>query len=79
MIGVTVSKFWRPNVSHVIAATDEKGSFTRTLKVLMAILNGSWVLKIDCKLATAFYIANCYSFNLLNIFFFFPFLILSHY
>lgn len=49
MIGVPVSKFWKPNVTHVIAATDAKGSCTRTLKVLMAILNGNWVLKIDCK------------------------------
>ncbi|KAL9431163.1 hypothetical protein AB3S75_026369 [Citrus x aurantiifolia] len=47
MIGVPVSKFWKPNVTHVIAATDAKGSCTRTLKVLMAILNGNWVLKID--------------------------------
>lgn len=48
--GVTVSRLWNPNVTHMIAATDEKGACTRTLKVLMAILNGRWVLKIDCKL-----------------------------
>ncbi|XP_020539249.1 BRCA1-associated RING domain protein 1 isoform X2 [Jatropha curcas] len=47
MIGVPVTKFWRPNVTHVIAATDTKGACTRTLKVLMAILNGRWVLTID--------------------------------
>ncbi|WCJ38265.1 breast cancer associated RING 1 [Euphorbia peplus] len=47
MIGVPVTKFWRPNVTHVIASTDEKGACTRTLKVLMAILNGRWVLTID--------------------------------
>ncbi|KAI9181257.1 hypothetical protein LWI28_013011 [Acer negundo] len=47
MIGASVSKFWRPDVTHVIAATDAKGACTRTLKVLMAIVNGSWVLKID--------------------------------
>ncbi|KAJ0053488.1 hypothetical protein Pint_01684 [Pistacia integerrima] len=47
MVGVTVSKFWRPDVTHVIAATDEKGACTRTLKVLMAIVNGCWVLKIN--------------------------------
>ncbi|KAF5726998.1 protein BREAST CANCER SUSCEPTIBILITY 1 [Tripterygium wilfordii] len=47
MIGVTVSKFWRPDVSHVIAATDKTGACTRTLKVLMAICNGRWVLSID--------------------------------
>lgn len=48
LIGATVSKFWSPDVTHVIAATDEKGACTRTLKVLMAILNGRWVLKVDC-------------------------------
>ncbi|EEF35848.1 brca1 associated ring domain, putative [Ricinus communis] len=47
MIGVPVTKFWQPNVTHVIAATDTKGACTRTLKVLMAILNGRWVLTID--------------------------------
>ncbi|XP_065876679.1 BRCA1-associated RING domain protein 1 [Euphorbia lathyris] len=47
MIGVPVTKFWRPTVTHVIAATDEKGACIRTLKVLMAILNGRWVLTID--------------------------------
>ncbi|KAG4169380.1 hypothetical protein ERO13_A12G075500v2 [Gossypium hirsutum] len=40
MISVTVSKFWRPDVAHVTASTDENGACTRTLKVLMAILNG---------------------------------------
>uniref|UniRef100_A0A251JLN8 RING-type E3 ubiquitin transferase BRCA1 n=1 Tax=Manihot esculenta TaxID=3983 RepID=A0A251JLN8_MANES len=47
MIGVPVTKFWKQNVTHVIAATDTKGACTRTLKVLMAILNGRWVLTID--------------------------------
>ncbi|XP_022758493.1 BRCA1-associated RING domain protein 1-like isoform X2 [Durio zibethinus] len=46
-IGVTVSKFWKPDVTHVIASTDENGACTRTLKVLMAISNGKWVLKIN--------------------------------
>ncbi|PPS19097.1 hypothetical protein GOBAR_AA01477 [Gossypium barbadense] len=45
MISVTVSKFWRPDVAHVIASTDENGACTRTLKVLMAISNGKWVNK----------------------------------
>lgn len=48
--GATVSKFWRPNVTHVIASTDEKGACTRTLKVLMAMLNGRWILTMDCKI-----------------------------
>ncbi|XVF81030.1 hypothetical protein PTKIN_Ptkin15bG0123700 [Pterospermum kingtungense] len=46
-IGITVSKFWKPEVTHVIASTDENGACTRTLKVLMAISNGKWVLKMD--------------------------------
>ncbi|XP_010264933.1 PREDICTED: BRCA1-associated RING domain protein 1 [Nelumbo nucifera] len=45
--GATVSKIWIPNVTHVIAATDEIGACSRTLKVLMAILNGRWILNID--------------------------------
>jgi BRCA1-associated RING domain protein 1 len=50
MCGATVTKYWNPNVTHVIAATDAQGACARTLKVLMAILNGRWVLNIDCKL-----------------------------
>ncbi|GFY99548.1 breast cancer associated RING 1 [Actinidia rufa] len=45
--GATVSKFWKPNVTHVIAATDAKGACSRTLKVLKAILKGRWVLKTE--------------------------------
>ncbi|CAA0833402.1 BRCA1-associated RING domain protein 1 [Striga hermonthica] len=45
--GATVFKFWNPNVTHVIAATDENGACSRTLKVLMGILNGRWILTID--------------------------------
>lgn len=48
--GATMYKFWNPNVTHVIAATDSNGACSRTLKVLMAILNGKWVLSMDCKL-----------------------------
>lgn len=47
MCGATVSKLWEPNVTHVIAATDKKGACTRTLKVLMGILNGKWILTMD--------------------------------
>ncbi|KAL9285068.1 hypothetical protein ACSQ67_024598 [Phaseolus vulgaris] len=46
-IGATVTKFWTSNVTHVIASTDANGACSRTLKVLMAILNGRWVLKLD--------------------------------
>ncbi|KAI3799174.1 hypothetical protein L1987_34464 [Smallanthus sonchifolius] len=45
--GAVVSKFWRNDVTHVIAATDSNGACTRTLKVLMAILNGKWVLAME--------------------------------
>ncbi|KAL9228247.1 hypothetical protein vseg_003849 [Gypsophila vaccaria] len=47
MIGATVTKNWTPEVTHVIAATDANGACSRTLKVLMAILKGRWVLKTD--------------------------------
>jgi BRCA1-associated RING domain protein 1 len=36
-------------VTHVIANTDERGACARTLKVLMAILAGKWVLNVNCK------------------------------
>ncbi|BBH10156.1 hypothetical protein Prudu_022858, partial [Prunus dulcis] len=47
MNGGTVSKIWRPEVTHVIAAVDEDGAYVRTLKTCMAILAGRWILKID--------------------------------
>ncbi|KAL8055254.1 hypothetical protein ABFX02_04G045000 [Erythranthe guttata] len=47
LCGATVFKFWNPKVTHVIAATDSNGACSRTLKVLMAILNGRWILTID--------------------------------
>ncbi|WJX84402.1 non-specific serine/threonine protein kinase [Trifolium repens] len=46
-VGATVTKCWTSNVTHVIAATDANGACSRTLKVLRAILNGQWILKID--------------------------------
>ncbi|XP_027349873.1 BRCA1-associated RING domain protein 1 isoform X2 [Abrus precatorius] len=46
-VGAVVTKFWSSNVTHVIAATDANGACSRTLKVLMAILHGRWVLKMD--------------------------------
>jgi len=49
MCGATVTKDWNPNVTHVIAATDASGACSRTLKVLMAILKGIWILKTECK------------------------------
>jgi BRCA1-associated RING domain protein 1 len=47
--GITVINSWRPNVTHVIANMDERGACTRTLKVLLAILAGKWVLSVNCK------------------------------
>ncbi|KMT05903.1 hypothetical protein BVRB_7g165610 [Beta vulgaris subsp. vulgaris] len=47
LCGATVTKAWNPNVTHVIAATDANGACSRTLKVLMAILSGRWILKTD--------------------------------
>ncbi|KAG8082659.1 hypothetical protein GUJ93_ZPchr0014g47449 [Zizania palustris] len=45
--GITVTNNWRSNVTHVIANIDERGACARTLKVLMAILTGKWVLNVD--------------------------------
>lgn len=45
--GVTITNTWRSNVTHVVANTDEKGACGRTLKVLLAILAGKWVVNIN--------------------------------
>lgn len=47
LCGATVTKAWNSDVTHVIAATDANGACSRTLKVLMAILSGRWILNID--------------------------------
>ncbi|CAA6655321.1 unnamed protein product [Spirodela intermedia] len=47
LTGAVLSKDWRPSVTHVIASTDPFGACSRTLKFLMAILSGKWVLTID--------------------------------
>ncbi|XP_061343469.1 BRCA1-associated RING domain protein 1 [Gastrolobium bilobum] len=46
-VGATVTKSWTSDVTHVIAATDANGACCRTLKVLMGILNGRWIVKMD--------------------------------
>ncbi|XP_010522562.1 PREDICTED: BRCA1-associated RING domain protein 1 isoform X2 [Tarenaya hassleriana] len=46
-LGATISRFWNTSVTHVIASTDENGACTRTLKVLMGILHGKWILNAD--------------------------------
>ncbi|CAD6263097.1 unnamed protein product [Miscanthus lutarioriparius] len=45
--GITVINTWSSDVTHVIANTDERGACARTLKVLMAILAGKWVLNVN--------------------------------
>ncbi|XP_057983911.1 uncharacterized protein LOC131168474 isoform X2 [Malania oleifera] len=45
--GLKVLKKWNSSVTHVIASTDENGACRRTLKILMAILEGKWILSIE--------------------------------
>ncbi|CAN6240120.1 unnamed protein product [Urochloa humidicola] len=45
--GIAVTNNWSSSVTHVIANTDERGACARTLKVLMAILSGKWVLNVN--------------------------------
>ncbi|CAJ1962132.1 unnamed protein product [Sphenostylis stenocarpa] len=47
MSKVAVLKNWDSTVTHVIASTDENGACRRTLKVLLGILEGKWILKVD--------------------------------
>ncbi|KAL2930676.1 Protein BREAST CANCER SUSCEPTIBILITY 1-like protein [Bienertia sinuspersici] len=44
--GAVVSGSWNPSVTHVIASTNENGACKRTLKILMGILEGKWILSI---------------------------------
>ncbi|KAJ4824240.1 hypothetical protein Tsubulata_018061 [Turnera subulata] len=45
--GITVLKNWDLSVTHVIASTDGNGSCRRTLKILMGILEGKWILNVE--------------------------------
>ncbi|KAF6145542.1 hypothetical protein GIB67_037575 [Kingdonia uniflora] len=45
--GATVTETWNIKATHVIAGINEMGACKRTFKVLMAILNGRWILTID--------------------------------
>ncbi|CAN7132517.1 unnamed protein product [Brassica rapa subsp. narinosa] len=45
--GVTVSRKWERRVTHVIASINENGACKRTLKFMMGILEGKWILSID--------------------------------
>ncbi|KAL3522731.1 hypothetical protein ACH5RR_015565 [Cinchona calisaya] len=44
---VTVLKDWDRSVTHVVASTDENGACKRTLKFLMGVLEGKWIVNID--------------------------------
>ncbi|CAK8543630.1 unnamed protein product [Lathyrus sativus] len=69
-VGATVTKCWTLNVTHVIAATDANGACSRTMKVLRAILNGQWILKVDwiraCMDETILVNEECYEIDLDN-------------
>ncbi|XP_051125585.1 protein BREAST CANCER SUSCEPTIBILITY 1 homolog [Andrographis paniculata] len=45
--GVTIIKNWDTSVTHVIASTDENGACRRTLKFLMGVLEGKWILNVQ--------------------------------
>ncbi|KAK9055985.1 hypothetical protein SSX86_027072 [Deinandra increscens subsp. villosa] len=45
--GVTVLKNWDSRVTHVIASVDENGACRRTLKYLIGIIEGKWILNIE--------------------------------
>ncbi|KAJ6840182.1 protein BREAST CANCER SUSCEPTIBILITY 1-like protein [Iris pallida] len=47
LTNVSISKTWSPAVTHVIASTDANGACKRTLKFLMGILDGKWILSIE--------------------------------
>ncbi|KAJ4980719.1 hypothetical protein NE237_031556 [Protea cynaroides] len=47
LAGLSVAKTWCSSITHVIASTDENGACRRTLKFLMGVLEGKWILKID--------------------------------
>ncbi|CAL1402976.1 unnamed protein product [Linum trigynum] len=45
--GAKILKKWDPSVTHVIASLDENRACKRTVKTLMGILLGKWILNID--------------------------------
>ncbi|XP_047308481.1 protein BREAST CANCER SUSCEPTIBILITY 1 homolog [Impatiens glandulifera] len=45
--GIQIMKNWDPTVTHIIASADENGACKRTLKILMGILEGKWILKAE--------------------------------
>lgn len=69
LTGATIAKAWKPKITHVIASTNEHGACSRTLKVLMAILEGKWVLRTDCKhfLIVSISLFTDYSSNIIHV------------
>ncbi|CAH2078405.1 unnamed protein product [Thlaspi arvense] len=47
LTGVRISRKWEPSATHVIASINENGACKRTLKFMMGILEGKWILSID--------------------------------
>lgn len=47
--GVMILKNWDSTVTHVIASTDDNGACRRTLKLLMGVLEGKWILSVLCE------------------------------
>ncbi|CAN6470170.1 unnamed protein product [Victoria cruziana] len=45
--GCRISRTWCAGVTHVIASIDENGACRRTLKILMGILEGKWIVNIN--------------------------------
>lgn len=45
---VKLLKKWDSCVTHIIASTDENGACKRTIKYLMGILEGKWILNVNC-------------------------------
>ncbi|GKB77501.1 protein breast cancer susceptibility 1 [Tanacetum coccineum] len=46
---VTILKTWDSRFTHVITSVDENGACRRTLKYLMVVIEGKWILNIECK------------------------------
>ncbi|KAG6549133.1 hypothetical protein Mapa_009359 [Marchantia paleacea] len=47
LTGATVVTQWTSAVTHVITGTDEQGAAKRTLKYLLAMLEGKWIVRMD--------------------------------
>ncbi|KAL6567273.1 hypothetical protein OROGR_000941 [Orobanche gracilis] len=45
--GLIILKNWDATVTHVVTSTDENGACRRTLKYLMGVLEGKWILSVE--------------------------------